>query len=534
MIHHDALFAIQLAVIVMAAKLFGRVCERFLKQPSVIGEVLAGVVVGPFALGGIPLPWVGPLFPLGHGGEVEESLHSLALVASVVLLFLAGLESDLRKFLRFAVAGLATGLGGAVVSFVLGDLVTVWLGGATSFTDPKALFMGTLSTATSVGLTARVLADKHKMDTPEGATILSAAVVDDVIGLIILGAVVSMSVHHGKGGGSGIPWAHIGWITAKAAMIWVVMVGVGVLLAHRIAGFLKMFGSIEAIAAAALALALFMAGVSESAGMALIVGAYVMGLSLSETDLRHELQRELSGIYHVFVPMFFCVSGMMVNLQRIPSVLVFGLAFTALATVGKVIGCGLPALPLGFNLRGALRIGVGMVPRMEVGLIVAAIALRHKVIGTHDMGAVLLMTLVTAIGPPPVLWLLFDSRSGCTATEDEVLEEMVDLRIPLPGAELAGLVMDRMVSAFGQEQFFAHHLPAGIDVYELRKDDKIVYVKVEGNDVVFSARPHTMQYVRLIALEEMLTLDQIFSDAARLSDMDHLKRSLLTMQNAQV
>jgi len=526
--HHDAQFAVQLAVIIISAKLFGRLCERYLRQPSVIGEIAAGMAIGPYALGAIPLPGFGPLFPLVESGQGEGALHGLAIVAAVVLLFLAGLESDLKKFLRYSVAGVATGLGGAVLSFVLGAAAALWLGGGKGFADPAVLIMGTVATATSVGLTARVLADRHKMDTPEGATIVSAAVVDDVIGLIILGVVLSMSTSHGDGSHAGIPWAKAGRVAAKAGVVWVVMLVVGIVFARPVSALLKRLGSIEAGTAAALGLAFLMAGIAENAGMALIIGAYVMGLSLSKTDLRHELARGLSAVYHLFVPIFFCIMGMMVDLTRIHTVLLYGLGFAILAVLGKVVGCGLPALPLGFNLRGALRIGFGMAPRMEVALIVAGIAVKRGVLGTDAMGAVVLMVLVTAVSTPSILCLLFDARSGRRADTAEELEEMVDLRIAMPGPELADLVVNQMVRAFRDEQFYSYRLPGGMNVFELRKEDAIVYVKADGNDVVFSARPAMMQYVRFIALEEMVTLDQIFSEASQLSDMDSLKRTLLT------
>ena len=522
----------QLAVIVIAAKLFGRLCEKYLKQPSVIGEVLAGMVIGPFALGGVSLPGLGPLFSVAEGGHVEERMHTIAVVASVVLLFLAGLESDLKKFLRYVAAGVATGLGGAILSFFLGAGVTVWLGGASGLADPKALIMGTVATATSVGLTARVLADRHRMDSPEGAAIVSAAVVDDVIGLLVLAVVVSMAADQGEGGGH-VPWMHIGGIAVKALTVWIVLLALGAVFARQIAGFLKLFGGTEASTAAALGLALLVAGIAESAGMALIIGAYVMGLSLSKTDLRHELEHGISAIYHLFVPIFFCITGMMVDLSRISSVLLFGLVFTLVAVIGKVVGCGLPALPLGFNLRGAMRIGVGMAPRMEVALIVAGIAVRRNVVGADMMGVVILMVLITAVGAPPVLWRLFDNRSGRRSERDEEVEEMIDFPIRFPGPHVARLALSRMVEAFQKEQFYSYRLPIGIDLFELRKEHMIVYAKVEKDDLVLSARPSSMQYVRFIALEELLDLEQIFSDASRLSNMDSLKRSLLGLGGEQ-
>jgi len=530
---HEARFAIQLALVVVAAKLLGRVCQKYLKQPSVIGEIGAGIILGPFALGGMTLFGLGPLFPAESG--VGEGLHALAVVASVVLLFNAGLETDLSRFLRFAAVGSLTGLGGALLCFVLGDLATVWLGGADSFADPRALLMGVVATATSVGLTARVLSDKRKMDTPEGATILSAAVVDDVLGLVILGMVLAMTGSKGEGASSGtaaaaaVPWGSMAKLVLMAAGFWVVALGLGVIFCRYLARFLRLFGSVEAAATGALGMALLMAGLAKQAEMELIIGAYIMGLSLSRTDLVHELEKGLKPVYHLLVPIFFCVTGMMVDVTRIGGVLAYGLAFTGACILGKVLGCGLPALPLGFNLRGALRVGVGMMPRQEVALIVAGIALSRGAIGTDSMGAVILMVLVTAISAPPVLSRLFEGGSGHRRSADGGAQEILSFGIQLPSPMLAELVVEQMVKAFREEEFYSYRLPVERVAYELRKDDKTVMLGVEDSRAVFHARPAAMRYARLVALEEMLTLEETFSQAARLEGTDEVKRALMSV-----
>jgi Na+:H+ antiporter len=533
---HEARFALQLALVVICAKLLGRVCQKYLKQPSVIGEIAAGIILGPFALGGFSFLGLGPLFPPGaHGEPISEGLRALAVVASVVLLFNAGLETNLSKFLRFALAGSITGLGGAVLCFTLGNLATVLLGGATGFTDPRALLMGVVATATSVGLTARVLSDKHKMDTPEGATILSAAVVDDVLGLVILGMVLAMTGGPaGEGASNGVPWGHMARLVLVAAGFWVVSLSAGVLLSRYLARFLKLFGSVEAAATGALGLALLLAGLAKQAEMELIIGAYIMGLSLSRTDLVHELERGLKPIYHLLVPIFFCVTGMMVDVTKIGSVLLFGMLFTAVCIVGKVIGCGLPALPLGFNLRGALRIGVGMMPRQEVALIVAGIALSRGVIGTDSMGAVILMVLVTAISAPPILARLFEGGSGRNREESGDAQEVLSFEIRLPSPMLAELVVEQMLKAFRDEEFYTYRLPVEEIAYELRKDEETVFIKIDGDRAIFHARPAAMRYARLVALEEMLNLEEIFGQASKLDGTDEVKRSLMSVLGSRI
>jgi Kef-type K+ transport system membrane component KefB len=174
-----ATLAIQLGILIFAVRFIGKLFKK-IKVPTVLGELLIGVIIGPFALGGIALPgFPHGMFPLNSAElAVSTELYSFAQIASIILLFASGLETDLKLFLKYSVAGGVIGIGGVVFSFVFGDLVGVWLL-HTNFMDVRCLFLGIMSTATSVGITARILSDKKKMDSPEGVTILASAVFDD-------------------------------------------------------------------------------------------------------------------------------------------------------------------------------------------------------------------------------------------------------------------------------------------------------------------------------------------------------------------
>jgi Kef-type K+ transport system membrane component KefB len=185
---------LQLAVILIAAQLVGLFFKRLLRLPGVLGELIAGMIIGPYALGRLPIPGFGPLFPaVDTPVAVSVPLYGLATIASILLLFLSGLETDLALFLRYSVVGTAVGIGGVVFSFFLGAQCGVWFGLANSIMDPVALFLGAISTATSVGITARILSERKKTDSPEGVTILAGAVFDDVLGVVILAIVVGLS-----------------------------------------------------------------------------------------------------------------------------------------------------------------------------------------------------------------------------------------------------------------------------------------------------------------------------------------------------
>ena len=407
----------QLAVILAAAKLAGEAFERYLKMPSVLGELAAGIAIGPFALGGVEVPGVGPLFEHLRAAQegagsiaipVSEGLWSIAQVGSIVLLFMAGLETDLHQFLRYARPASIVAVGGVILPFVLGVVLTVAAGYADSYTDVRALFVGAVMTATSIGITVRVLGDLRSLATPEGVTILGAAVLDDVVGILALTIVVGL---HATGE---ISAGNIGFVALKAFGFWIALTGIGILLSGRISALLGHFKVSGASVALGLALAFLAAGLAESFGLAMIIGAFSIGLALSDTELARKLDEPLRAVYSALVPIFFVVMGMLVDVSAMGGIWLFGAGLTAAAIVGKVAGSGLPALIAGFNRRGAWRIGIGMLPRGEVALIMAGIGFSKGILGPDLYGVAIMMTIVTTAVAPPVLSLSF--RSGAAGT----------------------------------------------------------------------------------------------------------------------
>ncbi|HNQ97535.1 MAG TPA: cation:proton antiporter, partial [Treponemataceae bacterium] len=403
---HMSLLVLQIGVILFAVRFFGFLVKK-IGIPSVLGELLAGVIIGPFALGAIPLPGLPlGLFPVQASTlAVSTELYGFATVASILLLFASGLETDLALFLRYSVAGGIVGLGGVIFSFSLGGIAGMLLLDA-PFMDSRCLFLGILSTATSVGITARILSDQKKMDSPEGVTILAAAVFDDVLGIIMLAIVLGfVTAVSGSSSAHGVDPALIGMIAAKAFGIWLGFTALGLVFHKQLARFLKLFRHSYDFSICALGIALLLAGLFEKQGLAMIIGAYVTGLSLSKTDIATVIQERIHGLYEFFVPLFFAVMGMLVNVRELFSVdvILFGLLYTLLSVASKVFGCGLPALGLGFNVKGALRIGAGMVPRGEVALIIAGIGITAGILNDQLFGVVIMMTLLTTLFAPPLL-----------------------------------------------------------------------------------------------------------------------------------
>ena len=397
---------LQLAVILIAAKLSGEICERFLKIPPVLGELGAGILIGPFALGGVDIPGLGPLFEDLHSAAsgtegftlpISESLWSIAQIGAIILLFTAGLETNLRQFVRYAGPASIVAVGGSVVPFILGVAVTVAFGYADGFGDPRALFVGAIFTATSIGISVRVLGDLRRLDTAEGVTILAAAVLDDVLGILILTVVLGIAIEGEFSASS------TGLIALKTIGFWVALTGLGVLLSKRISALFGRFRVSGAAMGLALGLAFLASALAEMFGLAMIIGAFSIGLALSGTDLAHRLEEPLRGVYAALIPIFFVVMGMLVDVTALGGVWQFGIAATALAIIGKVVGSGVPALFTGFNLFGAWRIGIGMLPRGEVALIMAGIGVGAGLIRQELFGVAIIVTVVTTVLAPLVL-----------------------------------------------------------------------------------------------------------------------------------
>lgn len=527
--HLMMILILQLAIIIIAAKVGGLLFQRLLKLPSVLGELASGMLIGPYALGGtINIPAIGMLFAEHDGLAASSELYGIATLASIILLFLAGLETDLSAFLRYSIVGSFVGLGGLLFSFVLGDLCAVlWPGnGIDSFMDPAALFLGVISVATSVGITARILAEKRKMASPEGVTILAGAVFDDVLGIVTLAIVMGMAKVEMEGGG--VNWGQIGFIALKAIGFFVVVTALGLAFARKITAAIKQFHSREVMVATCFGLALLLAGLAEMAGLAMIIGAYIMGLALSRTDLAYEIEHNLEGVYNILVPIFFCVMGMMVDFRAMQPVLVFGSVYSLLAVFSKVVGCGLPAWLMRFNMRGSIRIGLGMLPRGEVALIVAGIGLAAGIIDQGIFGVAIMMTVITTMLAPPLLVKSFEGGSGVRKEMPGGGENIETIELTFPSHDIAEFLLNRYIQALQQEEFFVHNLHTDQPTYRVLKDD-IAFTLVHDVDKLQINVPHAYQHVaRMILLEELLSLSDLLESTKQMKGIDEMGSDLMS------
>ena len=521
---------LQIGIILIFVRLFGFLAKK-IKVPSVLGELLAGAVIGPFALGGIPLPFFPHgIFPLAEIGGIAVSveLYAFASVASVVLLFACGLETNIGMFLRYSVTGGIIGISGALLSFLAGTFCGVVIFNA-SFFDPQCLFLGVIATTTSVGISARTLSERKRMDSPEGVTILTAAVFDDVLWIVILAVVMGIvSILSGNTGGS---------ISASAAFlmagrifgIWLAVTAVFLVCSKFIASFLKLFKHGLDFSVLALGIALVLAGLLEKQGFALIIGAYIAGLSLSKTDISAIIQERIRPLYEFFVPIFFTVMGMMVNIKEVisPAVLIFALIYTAAAILAKIIGAGGPALLFGFNRIGALRIGFGMIPRGEGALITCGIGLTAGVLNEQIFAAAVFMIFLTIVASPPLLGLALKKQKQGTrkpAKNDDIIHEKWDFQ----SDEIADVVMNMLLQEFRTSKFYVQRMTRS-DSYsaQIRRDDISITITEEKNSIVITTSKTDMPFIKNEMYEVILDLAQHLEDLKLSTIPRELKRDLL-------
>jgi len=392
---------VALVVILLSAKLGGDLFER-IHQPAVLGELVMGMIIGNVHLFGWDV-----FEPFKH----DISLEILAEIGVIILLFEVGLGSTVREMMKVGMASFLVAMFGVIVPFFLGWGVGMWfLPEASTLVH---VFVGATLTATSVGITARVLKDIGKLRTKEARIILGAAVIDDILGLIILAVVTGIISAAASGVGGGISSLIVLWIVLKAVLfiLGAVIIGGWVLPHYFKFGFqLKAKGVLLSFSLLVCFLLAFIAG---QIGLAPIVGAFAAGLILEEVHFKdfesrgeHQLEELLAPIATFLVPIFFVRMGMLVELTTFANVSILGFAavLTLAAIVSKQI-CGLAIFEKGIN---RLAIGLGMIPRGEVGLIFAGIGAKlvldgHPVIEAGTYSAVVIMVVVTTLVTPPLL-----------------------------------------------------------------------------------------------------------------------------------
>ena len=382
-----------LAIIIAVAELFA-LLSRKIKLPQVVGQIIAGLLIGPCVLG-----WV-------HN---TEYVKIFAEVGVVLIMFSAGLETDLKTLLKTGPIAILIAIMGVAVPLVLGTVVTMIFRGWSAVGTPefyKALFIGVIMTATSVSITVQTLKEMGKLQTELGTTIVSAAIIDDVIGIVVLTVVLGMA----KGDNSGV-----GSILLKTGLFFILAVGIGFLL-YKLYSFLdKRYPHRRRIVIISIVLCFALAYVAEHFfGIAEITGAFVAGVILCNIQDSSYVDRRVNiTSYLFFAPIFFASIGLKTDLTGITwGLMAFAGAFVVVALVSKIIGCGFAGKVTGHTWKESLVIGIGMMTRGEVALIIAQKGIDAGIISAEEFTPVILLIIFSSVLTPIFLKLAFKNTKG--------------------------------------------------------------------------------------------------------------------------
>jgi Kef-type K+ transport system membrane component KefB len=392
--HHGADILLALFAIFLAAQIGAEIAQR-LKLPGVVGEIVAGCVIGPSALGLITADQIAAGTPL----------DVLAEIGVVLLLFAVGLETRLDDLKKVGRSAFLVGVLGVVVPFALGAL---WAHGS-GFAWTKSMFVAAAFVATSAGITARVLQELGVLTRIESRVILGAAVIDDILAMLLLGVVTSLQ------GGKGVNIGGLVMVLVQAIGFVAVIGWVGTEVMRRRAAWLDRPINPLSPLTITLAICLGLAYLSTQFGLAAIIGAFLAGMIASEMHQREELEHQTQPLLALLTPFFFVITGAKIDLGVFASGAALWMLFvvTVIAIVSKLAGGFLGALSLG--RRSALIVGVGMVPRGEVGVVIASLGLAAGVFSDQTYAVIVAMSLLTSIVTPPVLSVLL--KNGAQASD---------------------------------------------------------------------------------------------------------------------
>ena len=378
-------FLLDLSVLLLGAKVFGLLAKR-IGVPEVVGQIVAGLVFGPALLGFI---------------QETEFLEQMAEIGVMMIMFEAGLDTDLKEMQRTGVKAAGIALVGVIVPMIMGAAVYLLFYGIGSSDGDvilRGLFIGTIISATSVSITVAALQELGRLNDTVGTAITGAAIIDDVIGIVALTVVISMK---GGNGASGI-----GSVLLKVVLFFVLAIGSGVVINKGMHFLDERFPHTRRIPIASLCYCFLLGYVAETYfGIADITGAYLAGVVLCNLSDRDYINEKVSiSSYMVFAPLFFTGIGLKTSFSTVNArLLIFSILFTAVALAAKVIGCGGCAWLMGFKRKDALKIGIGMMSRGEVALITAQKGLAAGLLDADFFTSVILLIVISSIVTPLLL-----------------------------------------------------------------------------------------------------------------------------------
>jgi Kef-type K+ transport system membrane component KefB len=385
-------FLVDLLIIFISIKAGNVICKKF-KQPMILGQTLVGLIIGTAGLGLI-----------NNIGFINE----LGEIGIILLMFVVGIETNLEELKNSFSEELSIALGGVIVPFILGGLGMFLIRGNMNIVE--AVFIGSILTATSVGVTVETLGQMGKLKTKQGVSVLGAAIIDDIIGIVLLAIVVGLI---GKQDAMNVPF-----VIAKMILFFLV-----IFIANKLFKFIlnknyKIRSTLKSISSSSLLnisiiFILFFSVISEELGVSSFIGSYFLGVLISNLDenIKEDVYKQIMPVsYGFFIPIFFVSIGVGISLDNVSSALLIGGVLTFIGIVSKIIGCGIGAKLVKFTTRESLQIGISMIPRAEVALIVANIGVNNGIIGYEILTATILLVAISTIVTPLLLKISYNNE----------------------------------------------------------------------------------------------------------------------------
>lgn len=378
------MFILQIVIILLATKLAGQLSIR-LGQPSVLGKIIVGIILGPALLG-----WV-------HDTELVSVFSQIGVL---LLMFLAGLETNLKDLNENKKSALLVALGGILAPIIMSYIIAQYY----NFSMPESIFIGLLLSATSVSISVQVLRELGWLNSKEGSALLGAAVLDDIIVVILIA--IAMSVFAGAD-------TNIALLIGKKILFFIVIILASKWLVPKFIQIFSKFKVTESVLSAGLIICFGFAYFAEYVGVAGIIGTFFAGLAIAQTNYGHQIEKQVEPIaYGIFVPFFFVSIGLSVSFEGIGDQIGFMVIFSIIAILSKFIGSGIGARLSGFNNRSSMGIGAGMISRGEVALILAALGLEGGLLPTEYYTSMIIVIIVTTLVTPPLLKVIFGTRNA--------------------------------------------------------------------------------------------------------------------------
>lgn len=528
-----AMLILQLGVLVFAARVCGALFRRW-HFSGVTGELLAGVLIGPHLFGGVPLPG------LPHGlmtgvPQILTSTHPLfgiVLVSLTILLFQLGLDTDIGLIRRYKTASLAVGMFGSIVSFAAICALIVaaspWLfgGGQTlAWYEPGPFLATAAAGITSAGLLARMLADTRRLETPEGVVALSGAVTDGVVGMLLLavGAGLVETVAAGRPVSPRLVATGMVQAALTVGMLAVIGSAVAQKMSRRVLQERRRDGMFVGTAACVLVAA----GITGACGQSPLLGAFVMGLVFSITDLRYRIQERLEFVHAALVPACFALVGTHIDLNLLanPRTLVFVAIFAATALLAKWVACGLAARMAGLTAVGGLRVGIVSMPRGEMTLALAMLAFSAGVLPDALLTAVAVLLAVSGMLLPKLAESVF-GYGGPGSHKKFVAAEPVRLSFSLASADSALLVVRCVTELLEDDGFAIHVLNRREHLCRFSRDRLMITLRQAGADVIFTCTSQEQNLVNTVMVEVAAGIEQNLREVRRALDPQRLQRQI--------